>query len=291
MNSYQYQQNLQQQQPPSSAAAAATSMMVKAVVYNNEGVRRMENGLYDDAVISFTNVLQILNPFIVNNGTVQQHASSLYSPPQLQTPAVSVPCPSFSSDTDASRDSSSSSSSSRPCSVPQHVLNSFSLEQHTDDGEEDDDDGEPHFIFRDPIEIPFNVVSSGQLPSSKLVNKFVVVIMYNLALSVHLSAMSHNDMTSLVRAQRLYELAFQMHLEDSCDVTLLYSLALMNNLGLIYHLSGEEERSRTCFKNMLATMMYLLESDEAKTIKQWDGLFSNVIKRMFVETQVAAPAA
>jgi hypothetical protein len=38
-------------------------------------------------------------------------------------------------------------------------------------------------------------------------------------------------------------------------------------------------------------MMFLLESNEAHSIKQWDGLLSNVMGLIFTETEVAASAA
>jgi hypothetical protein len=234
--------------------------------------------MYDDAVVSFTNVLQTLNPLMNNTApvTVFEQTTDLYNGYSTSTTAT----PATVSAQQPTKDTPSCSLSRQQTNMP---LSSSRQEESQEETPE-------HFIFRDPIEIPFDVVSSSE-PSRNLVNKFVVVIMYNLALSVHLSAIQYNDISSLQRARKLYELAFQMHLEESCDVTLLYSLALMNNLGLIYHVLGEEERSKTCFKNMLATMMYLLESDEAKTIKQWDGLLSNVMDRMFHESQVAAPAA
>jgi hypothetical protein len=179
---------------------------------------------------------------------------------------------------------------------------------------------EQHFVFQDPIEIPLEVVPRRSAPSKKLITKFVVVVMYNLALAVHLSADSPSPSPSsscdddvsmsstiesidgekeeerrraiLARAQRLYELAFQMHLEESCDVTLLYSLALMNNLGLIYRMVGDVDRSQRCFQNQLSTMMYLLEAQEAPTIKQWDGLFSNVMHFVLRDgREISAPAA
>ena len=183
------------------------------------------------------------------------------------------------------------------------------------------DKEEEYFIFQDPIEIPLDVVPKRSAPSKKLITKFVVVVMYNLALAVHMSAehspvqeeshccdhcdcdgdidmslSSYDDeerrRIMLVRAQKLYELAFQMHLEESCDVTLLYSLALMNNLGLIYRMTGDVDRSQRCFKNQLSTMMYLLEAQEARTIKQWDGLFSNVMNFVLKEQMdISAPAA
>ena len=94
------------------------------------------------------------------------------------------------------------------------------------------------------------------------------------------------------RARKLYELAFEMHLDESCDVNLLFTLALINNLGLIYNVLGETQRSKTCFKNMFSTMMYLMDSHESQTVKEWDGLLSNVMDILFEQhREVAAPAA
>jgi hypothetical protein len=144
------------------------------------------------------------------------------------------------------------------------------------------------FVFTDPIEIPAEVTKVA--PTQRLFSKLSMVAMYNLALAFHLSALELASVTRLVRAQKLYEFAFHMHLEESCDVTLLYSLALMNNLGLIYRLLGDEGRSGQCFQHLLATMMFLLESEEAQKIQQWDGLMSNVLGLIFTEQAVAAAA-
>ena len=136
--------------------------------------------------------------------------------------------------------------------------------------------------------------------------------------------------TMFLRARKLYELAFEMHLDESgsssscVDVSLLFTLALINNLGLVYDVLGETQRSRTCFKNMFGTMMYLMDSqhnihtnahvtnsdddndnddDEylssssrsqhrSGIIKEWDGLLSNVMEILFQQHSLAAaPAA
>lgn len=144
------------------------------------------------------------------------------------------------------------------------------------------------FLFRDPIEIPIHTVLKSS-PSTRLFVKLSIVFIYNLALAFHLSAIQTRDNFQLERAKRLYEYAFQMHLEENCDVTLLYSMALLNNLGLIYKATDEDERSQKCFRNMLSTMMYLLASDEARNISQWGGLLSNVLG-LILQDRVA-PAA
>lgn len=174
-----------------------------------------------------------------------------------------------------------------------------------------------HFVFRDAVEIPVEGLSSEEFeePSCDLFSKFLMIVMYNLALTLHLHALSistnvgmnqttkkNDDRNTSVdrkktqklfmRARKLYELAFEMHLDESCDVSLLFTLALINNLGLVYDVLGEKQRAQTCFKNMFSTMMYLMDSNESQSIKEWDGLLSNVMDILFKEhSKVAAPAA
>merc|ERR1711977_434342 len=194
-----------------------------------------------------------------------------------------------------------------------------------------------YFVFRDPVEIPIESVprtvsipltptavnpqdDPDGLSSADLFSKFIMIVMYNLALTLHLQAieaddgdcerttteakstrrsssgMSRRAKRLFSRARKLYELAFEMHIDESCeDVNLLFTLALINNLGLIYDRIGEKSRSETCFGNMLSTMMYLTDSNESSNVKQWDGLLSNVMDILFfkkkVMYEVGAPAA
>merc|ERR1712194_684651 len=140
------------------------------------------------------------------------------------------------------------------------------------------------------------------LYSTEFFSKFLMIVMYNLALTLHLHALSlsssvHSSSVSLssgnsssitltattikqikklfLRSRNLYELAFEMHLD--ADVDLVFTLALINNLGLIYYTVNEKDRSTTCFKNMFSTMMYLMDSKEAHSITEWDGLLANAM--------------
>lgn len=263
-----------------STASTTTSIMLRAVAFNNDGVSMVERGAYNEATESFVNVLESLKPFIPRPGIASYLThESVVSKTCGVNEGESSPVSSGSQDQllEDSQQGPRSNSDKFQSNYPPPAPPSLSSERH--------------FVFRDPIEIPVDVITKVTQPSTRLVIKFVVVAMYNLALASHLRALETNDASILRRAKKVYELAFQMHLEESCDVTLLYSLAVMNNLALIYHTMGDEERSKTYFKNMLATMMYLQESDEAKTIRQWEGLFSNVMDMMFKEQVVAASAA
>jgi len=175
-----------------------------------------------------------------------------------------------------------------------------------------------HYIFRDPVMIPPDSVPSAAdnvmmsddmtdeeyefyLYSPDFFSKFLMIVMFNLALTLHLHAQSllvHNNTATkevrklFVRSRKLYELAFEMHLDETCDVELLFTLALINNLGLVYHTLNETARSQKCFKNMFSTMMYLMDINESQSIKEWDGLLSNVMDLLLKHSyEVTAPAA
>mmetsp|Transcript_25952 Transcript_25952/g.29521 ORF Transcript_25952/g.29521 Transcript_25952/m.29521 type:complete len:205 (-) Transcript_25952:113-727(-) len=164
------------------------------------------------------------------------------------------------------------------------------------------------YAYDECLLIIFLIISTKQL---------LIIVMYNLALTLHLHALSLASTVSsssskkirssksmknkikklFVRSKKLYELTLQMHLEDdhSSDDNddPLFTLALTNNLGLIYRLLNERAQSNTCFKNMFSTMMYLLDCKfDSHSIKEWDGLFSNAMDILFKHTyEVAAAAA
>jgi len=191
-----------------------------------------------------------------------------------------------------------------------------------------------YFVFHDPVVIPPESLPSRSsattrmntnddddddfdelsLYSSEFFSKFLMIVMYNLALTLHLHALSlsasvHSSSLSsnsrstttaaaatikhikklFLRSRKLYELAFEMLLD--ADVDLLFTLALINNLGLIYYTVNEKDRSTTCFKNMFSTMMYLMDSNEAHSITEWDGLLANAMDILKIGNAVAASAA
>merc|ERR1712194_273991 len=198
-----------------------------------------------------------------------------------------------------------------------------------------------YFVFHDPVVIPPESLPSLStsaatglntngdddnddnfdelsLYSSELFSKFLMIVMYNLAMTLHLHALSlsssvhsssvssssgNNSSTTLtatttikhikklfLRSRNLYELAFEMHVD--ADVDLLFTLALLNNLGLLYYTVKEKDRSTTCFQNMFSTMMYVMDSKESHySIKEWDGLFANAMDILKIGNEVAASAA
>jgi len=191
-----------------------------------------------------------------------------------------------------------------PVVIPPESLPSRSTSAATGMNTNDDDDNDDNF---DEL----------SLYSSEFFSKFLMIVMYNLALTLHLHALSlsssvHSSSVSsssgntssttptattikhikklFLRSRKLYELAFEMQLD--ADVDLLFTLALLNNLGLIYYTVKEKDRSTTCFKNMFSTMMYVMDSKESHySIKEWDGLFANAMDILKIGNEVAASAA
>jgi len=310
----------------------------RAVYVNNEGTKLVRQCQYDDAVKSFTAVLKILKPLAAlveanednesmaipsdecipmsisfsnntTNDTTVSNATDSPTEPEsdAQSPTssqeywnnVRSPVPSNTRNKKQRRLSAAAAAKLLAASGP---ANKFARRKAS------------HFVFRDPVEIPpesvptsVSVEANGG-HSSELFSKFLMIVMYNLALTLHLHAISikHNLVHAncgdnadakkakklFLRARKLYELAFEMHLDESCDVNLLFTLALINNLGLVYDVLDQKQRSKTCFKNMFSTMMYLMDSNESHTVKEWDGLLSNVMDILFQQhREIAAPAA
>jgi hypothetical protein len=245
------------------------STILRSIISNNDGVAYIEKGTYEHAITSFGDALEILaNDNRYRDDSQEGHfimeidcQATQATIPVLVTP--SIPAQLFPD---------------QQCGKKQIISRSCDASSQ-----------EQHFVYSDPISIPPKAADI--TPNKRLYSKLCIVVMFNLAMSFHLAALQQKSLERLMRAQRLYELAFQMHLEENCDVTMLFSLALMNNLGSIYHVFCDQERSYRFFQHLLSTMMLLVESDEARAIKRWDGLMSNVMGLIFAQPPCAARAA
>ena len=291
------------------------SRLLKSMIVNNDGVVLVKLGDYEGAIKAFTQSLEGLRPLLAVTARDAAAAATLEACDVVEKDGDEMESDlesSSSSEEDGDEEETQSLRKRRRGSLPSGAINpsrpttgqcsedssspeccgvtatqgGFHQEQQRQQQQQSCLD--QRYIFSDPIEIPSEATKAA--PTQSLCSKLSMVVMYNLALSFHLCALAQGCTARLTRARTLYELAFQMHLEESCEVTLLYSLALMNNLGLVYRLLNDSERSNQCFQHLLATMMFLLESEEAHKIKQWDGLMSNVLGLIFTDHAVAAAA-
>jgi hypothetical protein len=85
------------------------------------------------------------------------------------------------------------------------------------------------------------------------------IVIFNLALSYHLAAKgSPKRKVYLHKAAKLYELAYNLHIEHNMK-SVIFSMATINNLGLVHEALRHTESSRRCFQHVLSTMMCLID--------------------------------
>mmetsp|Transcript_20807 Transcript_20807/g.33529 ORF Transcript_20807/g.33529 Transcript_20807/m.33529 type:complete len:240 (+) Transcript_20807:479-1198(+) len=121
-----------------------------------------------------------------------------------------------------------------------------------------------------------------------------VAIMYNLALAHHLNALfgtaAANRETALDQAISLYELAYNVHMqEEDADLSVEFTMAVVNNLGHIHRLKGDEAKADKCFHHLLSTMLFLRSygSADSKCVAE---PFVHSITHLILQDTVA-PAA
>ncbi len=120
-----------------------------------------------------------------------------------------------------------------------------------------------------------------------------VAIVFNLALAHHLTGVENSCNPVLLQtAVKLYERALALaQTEDYIgDDSVLFHLAIMNNLGQLYKGLKRNMLAGKCFHQLLSMLMYLLDCSEDDT-PSYERFFSNVSHLIFPSGSVAAPAA
>jgi len=293
----------------------------EAIFLNNKGTRLVRQCQYDSALQSFAAVIEMLKPLAViaedhkdnddddNGNAVDADADADTDADTESSVPLTISFTNKSLDTDTFDDSNDinnnamttpSSRTASSSSLDTDIASTIKFRQH--------------FVFRDPVVIPTESIPSASAAS---LSKFLMIVMYNVALTFHLRAISlaSSSPTAVsskkkkskakkyfAQSKKVYELALKIHLELDDDIDPLFTLALTNNLGLIYRTINRKDKSTICFQNMFSTMMYLLDSNlyheqdssTSSIIKEciWDGLLSNAMNILFNHTyEVAAAAA
>ena len=116
---------------------------------------------------------------------------------------------------------------------------------------------------------------------NKLLPQYIPsVLIFNLALAHHLSSKikskSHR-VSDLKKAAKLYQLAYNAN-EEFCESNILFTLATVNNLGLIQKELNDKEASQQCFDHLLSVVMFLVDSKRSLDMESdhIDGFLRNV---------------
>lgn len=159
------------------------------------------------------------------------------------------------------------------------------------------------FIYTTPLEI-WSCALMGRELNPELLSELSVVLMFNLALSHHLRAISSVGSNSkscessnqiFKQAVSLYELAYEVQMQEDVELSVECTMAIVNNLGHIHRRLGNQEKSTKCFSHLLSTLLFVHSStrDEAEdmqlSLASTEG-FVQSVSHLILKKQVAAAA-
>lgn len=149
---------------------------------------------------------------------------------------------------------------------------------------------EKPFIFSSPIYIPAaSDETVGQTHRYLVTVSFIML--YNLALTHHLSAVDGSlCMKTLRKALSLYELAYAIQSTEELELSVLQTMAIVNNIGQIHIALGQEKEAKSCFEHLLSTIMFVSDCGGIDSMENLDGFMCNVMSLIFKGSS-AAPAA
>jgi tetratricopeptide (TPR) repeat protein len=147
-----------------------------------------------------------------------------------------------------------------------------------------------HFMYRQAIHIgPLQDIES-TYQSSVMVSSMII---FNAALAHHLSALCSNmhQSTKFHKAATLYQLAVNLQHAVQLENNIIFTMAAVNNLGVIYHQLEDKETATKCFQNLLSTIMLLVDCGKTEVCcGELDGFLRNVTN-LDSESSYAAAAA
>lgn len=143
------------------------------------------------------------------------------------------------------------------------------------------------YLYQQAVRIPLDMGSSYH--SCVMISTLVT---FNLALAYQLNGTSKATNPTEVpimlrKAAKLYELAFGMQQAEGFDNNTLFTLATVNNLGLIHSQLNDRPAADQCFEYLLSTLMYLTDCSKGSDL--FDEFFCNA--SALTPNSESAPAA
>ena len=174
----------------------------------------------------------------------------------------------------------------------EHILSPSDLEQlsihHRRPDHQGTDSDVDLFVFRCPLRITDEKVC---FPESY--TEISIILTYNLALAHHLNGLEPSeDAEKLMKSLDLYGMTLDLLLRDQTfkHNTVIFTTAILNNMGQIHHLLGNGKLSTKFFKRMLSIIMIELASNRKEELERHlDGFFYNINQSLYKKP--SAPAA
>jgi len=236
-----------------------TSAIQQAIYENNEGTRMVRQCQYDSAVKSFTSVLQILKPLATivedrharrsyqgnDNDNDIDNVVNDYTNASSSSIPLKISFNHKSMEDDSNHNDSKDDTTTRTAEIhPSSSQRSSSSPTDTDTSSTTTKSVVhrklKHYVFRDPVVIPPQSIpvgdnengdeSESSFYSPALFTKFLMIVMYNLALTLNLHALSllsssttksksamKNIKKLFIRSREIYELTFDLCFDNTND--------------------------------------------------------------------------
>ena len=109
---------------------------------------------------------------------------------------------------------------------------------------------------------PAYIDSRGIINGKKAGSRLAVILLYNLGVTNHLWALNDEDMTESERTQMLkrsfafYRLSCIMQVNESVEISPIYSMALLNNIAQVHRAMGNATKAEQCLKCLLSQLIF-----------------------------------
>lgn len=260
--------------------------LLKAAFLNNQAVELLNEGNCVDAVKRLTASLHIVKNLmctssfmdddsIQDNGTQSQDGVQ-YPRKRNNNVVFCVPQDRFGCRQTSTHGESSHGLNQDTSTMPQHEQQSdlpikdVTMDHYPIDQHSDLDQLPETFIYDSPLQIWTSALAIREI-RPELLSEFSVALMFNLALCHHLRAMQvdqspntsvDDDAVKLIFEQAicLYELSYEVQMQEDVELSVECTMAIVNNLGHIHQRLGNPEKASKCFMHLLSTFLFLQSS-------------------------------
>jgi tetratricopeptide (TPR) repeat protein len=229
---------------------------------NNEGARLICKGQYGRAVSTFSEAMSTVKQMMADENRIAGNRD---------------------------QDTAMLDSTSEYCSETISCMEAESS-SYPEEAASCEDDSSPCFIFRKPLVM--TLLDADECGDRTTVAKLSAIMMFNMALSHHLSALQHHkNATQLRAALMLYGNAYVLLQNEQVDICVLYNLALSNNLGQVLKAMKQQPQARQCFEQLLSILLCLVEYCDDEEKARLEGFFRSASPCILGSNTKAAPAA
>jgi tetratricopeptide (TPR) repeat protein len=230
----------------------------KSLELNNEGARLICKGEYARAVSTFLEAMSTVKQMLADENIIRRNRD--------EDTEMDSTCE-YGSETVSCMEAESSSS-------PEEAASYGNESSHC-------------FVFRKPLVMSLDADICGD----RTVAKLSAIMMFNMALSHHLSALKHHkNATQLHAALRMYENAYLLQQNEQVEISILYNLALSNNLGQVLKAMKHQPEARKCFEQLLSILLLVTEYCDDEEKARLENFFRSALPCIQGTTE-AAPVA